>query len=119
MKEIIVSLFLISGFILACSSGANLSREEKSKLDPALQKLLGDEDVSDKNYNVIIKEDGSKLYGVIIKSTDALELENAGIFLNSISGNIITAKLSVQEIRKVVVLPTVISIENSSKSYPK
>ncbi len=119
MKEILVSLFLISGFIFTCSSGANLTRAEKSKLDPALQQLLSAEDIPDKNYNVLVKEDGTKLYGVIIRSDNPAELEHAGIFINSISGNIITAKLSPQEIRKVAALPSVSSIENSSKTYLK
>ncbi len=119
MKKIIIILLLVSGFIIACSSGANLSKDEKMKLDPSLQKLLNDKEVPDKQYNVMIKEDGTKTYGVIIRSDKPADLETAGIFINSVSGDIITCKLTIQEIRKVAAIPSVSSISNSSKSYSK
>jgi hypothetical protein len=119
MKIIIVFLLIIAGIMMACSSGTNLTKEEKSKLDPSLQRLLQDSDVPDSQYNVIVKEDGSKIYGVIIRSNNPQELENAGIFINSIQGDIITAKLTLTEIRKVAALQSVSAVENSSKSYSK
>jgi len=119
MKSLLVFLLVIAGMIAACSSGANLSKEEKSKLDPSLQRLLQDPELADKQYNVIVKEDGSKVYGVIIRSNNPQELENARIFINSIQGDIITAKLTLTEIRKVAALQSVSAVENSTKSYPK
>jgi hypothetical protein len=119
MKYMIFFLLLVSGIFVSCSSGNNLTKQEKSKLDPSLQRLLKDEVIADKNYNVRVAENGSKMYGVIIRCSDATQLEQAGIPVNSVSGDIITAKLSIEQIRKVVTLPAVSSVENSTKSYPK
>ena len=102
---------------MSCSSSSKLSKIEMEKLDPALQKLVLGENVSDTKYNVRVQEDGTKIYGVIISSTNPKELTDIGITPNTVTGEIITAKLTIEEIRKVVLLQTVKSVKNVSKSY--
>ncbi len=112
-------LLLMAAVVVACSSGTNLSKEEKMKLDPSLQRLLLEDDVPDTPYNVKLNAHGHKTYGVIIRCDNPTDLETAGIFINSIHNDIVTAKLTVAEIRKIAALSSVTSISNSSKSYPK
>jgi len=110
-------LVLILGACMACSSSAKLSKLEQEKLDPAIQKLVLGENTSDKKYQASRREDGIKIYSVIIKSTNPQELQDIGITPNTVTGEIIAARLSIKEIRQVVLLPSVKSVNNISKSY--
>jgi hypothetical protein len=96
-----------------------LTREEKDKLDLPLQKLVSGETINENMYNIYIAADGTKRYGIIIRSSDPEAIRQAGVEINSVYDDIITAKLTLNEIRKITALPAVITIQNTSKSYTK
>jgi len=105
--------------LLSCSAEKQLTKSETEKLDHALQRLVSGQKVVAEQYNIITDSDGSKRYGVIIKTSDPEALQKSGIHLNSVFGENATANLTIEDIRKVVGLPFVLSIKNSIKSFPK
>ena len=110
---VILLVLLMSG----CSATKSLSEYESGKLDPLLQQILQGKEVPEKKINVLLKEDGTKLYGVIIKINNKDEIDNLGIHYNSVIDDMVTAKLSVEELRQIVKLNSVIRIETGTKSY--
>lgn len=114
LKLILLTMVLI---ISACTSGAQLSRAEQEKLDPSLQKLLLGDPLPESNYSISETANGQKLYGVIITSTNPDDLEKAGVVPNTVSGEIVTARITVEEMKKAVLLDSVKNIKNSSKSF--
>jgi hypothetical protein len=99
-----------------CSSKQSLSKAEKEKLDPFLRLLVLDEEIDEDKYSIYQQEDGTILYGVLIQTTDVEEINKTGIQINSENGNIITAKLTLQDIRRLVTLKSVVFINNSTKN---
>lgn len=117
MKKMI---FAFSCLVLsACSSPMHLTESERMKLDPALMKLLEGEAVNDSDYDVNVRSDGVKEYSVIIRSNNVDDLKSAGIRVGSTVSDIITARVTVQELRKALGIPSVRVVLNSTKSYPQ
>jgi len=81
-------------------------------------RLLSGAGVDEKDYDVGIRPDGVKEYEVIIRSNSTEELRSAGIKIQSVFGNVLTACLTLSELRKILSLPSVRSVENGSKNYP-
>ena len=92
-----------------------LNQTEKEKLDPFLQQLFSGEEINRNNYSIHTLEDGTILYGVLIKTGNIQEIKHSGIQINSFNKNIATAKLRAEDIRKLVNLESVIYISNSKK----
>jgi hypothetical protein len=103
--------------LCACSSTTDLSKEERAKVDPALMKLLSGAGIDEKDYTVGIRPDGVKEYEVIISAKKTEELQSAGIRIQSVFGNVLTARLTLPELRKILSLSSVRSVENGSKNY--
>ncbi len=101
-----------------CASKYHLTAAEKAKLDPALQKLVQTGEGAANRYDVHTLPDGSRVYGVIIRTDIPQALRKAGIPVNSVFGDVATARLTITELRKVAKMPTVLAVENSSKNYP-
>ena len=104
--------------ICACSSGPELTKEERAKLDPALSKLFSGSGFDEKEYDVGTRTDGVKEYEVIIRASKADELQAAGIRLQSNFGPVLTARVTLSELRKVLSMSSVRSVENGSRNYP-
>jgi hypothetical protein len=117
MKRVILA-FCCLGFF-ACSTSMHLTESERSKLDPALATLVQGESVSESDYDAHLRSDGTKEYSVIIRSDNVDELKSAGIRIGSTVNDIITARVTIQELRKVLGLSSVRAVQNSSKSYPQ
>lgn len=62
-REILLLLFFL--LFGACSS-MKLTDEERSKLDPPLLRLLEKQPINESDYDIHIRPDGTKVYGVII-----------------------------------------------------
>lgn len=108
---------LVCAFVLLhCGHGAPLSQDEMNKLDPGLRQLLTQPGPSDASYDVSVRADGVKEYGVIIRSSSAQDLRDAGIQVGSIVGDIITARVSVEELRRIVSMPGVRAVEQANRS---
>jgi hypothetical protein len=112
-------LIILAAFTLNCSSIVTLTEAEKAKLDPALQKLLMEENISESDYDVSIRPDSTKEYGVIIRSSNVEDLRSVGIQVGSVVGDFITARVTVNELRRIVPLPTVHAVHNSTKNFPQ
>ncbi len=119
MKKFIHIMMLFLVFVpQSCNNKQTLSPSEKEKLDPQLQQLLLEDGVTEKRYNVSMNENGKKVYGVIILTKNPEDIKRLGIHLNSVHGEIVTAKLRPEEIRNIVNLNSVQYLENSKKNYP-
>lgn len=68
-----------------------LTDEERSKLDPPLLRLLEKQPINESDYDIHIRPDGTKVYGVIIRGTNPEHVSQLGIQLNSVFGNVIFA----------------------------
>jgi hypothetical protein len=115
---------------LECGQDSPLTREEMNKLDPGLRQLFvrpspassGQDssaehaEPSDAGYDVTVRADGTKEYGVIIHSSSPQDLRDAGIHVGSVFGEIVTARVSVQELRRILPLPTVRSVEQGNRT---
>jgi hypothetical protein len=119
-RLLMIGLFLSIPFFLLteCSSTGHLTPAEKSKLDPALQKLLTTGEGNPDHYDVYTRSDGTRVYGVIIRTQNVDALCKADIKIGSIFGDVVTARLTIKEIRKTAEIPSVRSISNSKKNYP-
>ena len=117
MKRMILAFFCLTFF--ACSTSMHLTESERSKLDPALAMLVQGESVNESEYDAHLRSDGAKEYGVIIRSNNADELKSAGIRIGSTINDIVTARVTLEELRKVLGMPSVRAVQNSTKSYPQ
>ncbi len=99
-----------------CGHNQTLNQVEQEKLDPFLQQLVLGEDINESKYSIYRQDDGTVLYGVIIKTEDVEDIKKSGIHINSHSGNIITAKLTKEDIRRLANLKSVIFINHSTKN---
>ena len=104
---------------MGCVSSTTLSESERQKLDPQLTMLVRGDAASDAGYDVGLRADGSKEYGVIIRSTNAAEIRNAGIQVGSAFSDVVTARVTIAELRKILTLPSVRSVQASSKNQPQ
>ncbi|RPH37848.1 hypothetical protein EHM92_01620 [bacterium] len=87
-----------------------------AKLDPGLQQLFASSPPADASYDVSVRADGVKEYGVIIRSSSPQDLRDAGVQVGSAFGDVITARVSVDELRRVVSLSTVRAVEQGNRS---
>ncbi len=108
-------LFLGSG----CTHPPGLSKLEKQKLDPRLQRLLRNPATPPPRLASVADQNGTVRYLVIIHSDDPEKVKQAGIVVNSQVGNRLTALVSLEELRQIVRLPSVRFVESGSKNFPK
>lgn len=102
--------------LAACAGSHELSDTDRAKLDPSLQRLLSGREVVEADYDVGIRQDGTKEYAVIIRSNQADEITSAGIRISSLFGEVITARVTSDELAKLVRLPSVRFVESGSKN---
>lgn len=110
---------VLFAFVVAAAgcegSKQSLTDQQLGKLDPALRSLLQEGD-SGRRLSSTTRSDGTVAYAVFIRATDAEQVREAGIPVNSTSGKILTARLSTKEIRKAARLDAVTSIERSGEA---
>jgi hypothetical protein len=106
-------------FLYACSSSSNLSEADRLKLDPLLVRLLNAERILDADYDSNLRPDGTREYAVIIRSKSVEDLRSAGIQVASVFGDVITARVNIAELKKIVRLNSVRAITVGSKNYPQ
>lgn len=120
MQQLNLTLLSAFIFLMACASGrVSLKPYEKEKLDPALQNLVINKGKVDSSiYNKSTNREGETVFDVIIRSDDPEAVRKAGIPVQSVVRNIITAQLTVEQIRQAAALDAVTSIQNAAKHYP-
>jgi len=112
---IIASLLLI---LVGCLSTTELTEVERQKLDPPLLMLLRGEAVAESDFDASLRKDGTREYAVIIRSKNADEVKSAGIQLGSVFSDVITARVTIAELRRILSLSSVRAVQASSKNYP-
>lgn len=113
------AVLLAAAFVAsACQSPGALTRDEERKLDPALRALVRGEAGGLFEYDVHEGPGGARVYGVVIRTTDPEALRRAGLPLQSVHGEVATARLTVDALRRAARLPAVVSIENPRLHRP-
>jgi hypothetical protein len=110
------TIVIICICLVSCAGGMRLSDSERAKLDPPLQRLLTGEQIVESDYDFGTRPDGTKEYAVIVRSKSVEELKSAGIRVSSIFGDVITTRVTIEELRKLVGLTSVRSVEVGSKN---
>ncbi len=87
-------------------------------LDPALQRLLRGEARGMDRYRTSTRDDGTTVYSVLLRSNNPEALRDAGLPLNSVQGDIVTARLSLEQLRTAARLEAVQRIENPTEASP-
>jgi len=108
----IVLLFLVA----SCCGSHELSSSERAKLTPGLLALLTEESAPDELYDVSMRTDGTKEYGIIIRSATPEELRAHGVNVQSVIGDVVTARVSKAELRALLSLSSVRSVDQGNKN---
>lgn len=111
-----IPAILLLFFVASCCGSRELSSSERAKLTPGLLALLTEESAPDELYDVSMRADGTKEYGIIIRSTNPDELRAQGIKAQSAIGDVVTARVSKEQLRSLLSLPSVRSVDQGSKN---
>jgi hypothetical protein len=111
-----LAIVLSSVLTLHCSSTKSLSEAEKAKLDLPLLHLLTGKPVEENRLDILTRSDGTKEYAIIIRSNHSEEINEMGIAISSVFGDVIVARATIKELRKIVSLSSVRAIEVGSKN---
>jgi hypothetical protein len=103
--------------MLQCSGGSELTAEQRGKLDAPLQRLVV-EGRKSPALETTTRGDGTIVYLVLVRAGEPASLREAGLPVNSVSGDVVTARWSVGEIRMAARLSTVRRIEASGRAQP-
>jgi hypothetical protein len=113
-----ILLLLAVGMLTSCCSKPGLTVEERAKLDPYLQELLDGQTIAADRYDVTIRPDGTKEYGVIIRTDAPEEVRALGIPVGSVFGDVVTVRVSPEELKLIISLKSVRNIQNSGRNLP-
>jgi hypothetical protein len=105
--------------LVACSGIRELTETERQKLDPQLTMLLRGDAIAESDFDLGIRKDGTREYGVIIRSKDVEGIKRAGIQVGSSFSDVITARVTIPELRKILGLESVRAVQSSSKNRPQ
>ena len=98
---------------------AALTEAQWQKLDHALQLLFREGPGNPFfSYQVHEREGGETTYGVLLRTSDPKALAEADLPLGTPSSKIVTARLTLEEIRRATQLEAVVSISNPSEARP-
>lgn len=116
-----ILLFVLCCVLLihGCAGSRPLSEAEKAKLDSQLLVLLRDDNIVEEGYDVTTRPNGEREYGVIVRSSNPDELRSAGIQVGSVFSDVITERVTKSELKKILSLPSVRFVQNSSRNYPQ
>jgi hypothetical protein len=115
----LTALLVVGLTVAGCRSEMELTQEQRAKLEPGVQRLLTDEEVPDTGYDVTIRPDGSKEYGLIVRGSNPDEIRAAGIKVVSTFGEIMTVRVTRSQIGSLARLASVRSVSQGRTSYPQ
>jgi hypothetical protein len=98
----------------SCGSGSGLTDTEFSKLDPMLQSLLSAGTGTPERYDITRRTDGTEEYGIIVRTSAPEELRAAGVVPNSIVGEIVTVRATLEEVRAIARLASVRGLQSAT-----
>lgn len=102
--------------MLDCGAQRSLSDSERAKLHPFLIELLNNNPQVEKMISSSYRADGSKQYEVIIRTDQPDELKKHGIQISSVFGDVVVARVTKDELRKIVSLSSVRSVEAGTRN---
>lgn len=89
----------------------------KQKLDANLARLI-DDDMNSPIEPARMNDSGEEVYGVFVRTGQPQKLRDAGIDINSVSGDIVTARFTESEIIQAAKLQSVSRVNSSGSAYP-
>ena len=106
----IILFFLPILLMLQCSAPKEISNENLKKLDPVLTDLLqGKEDSS--RLEITTDSLGVKLFGVLVYCSNPEDLKKLSIKVSSQIGEIFVARITQEQLKAIVKLPSVRRVE--------
>jgi hypothetical protein len=110
-----ITMAMLALFLFQCSSTKSLSDTEKAKLDSPLIRLFAGEQVDKNLVGEKLRSDGTKEYSVIIRSEHPEEIKALGITVSSVFGDVIVVHATINELQKIVSLPSVRAMQVGSR----
>lgn len=101
---------------LQCSGEAELTAEQEEKLDSRLQRVVLEG--ADADLQSTIRGDGGVAYHLFVRTEDPEALRDAGFPINSVSGDIVTARWTAEEIRAAAQQKSVRMIKPAGQGEP-
>ncbi len=113
------STVLLAALLFAsCAAREDLTPGQLAKIDPKLRVLLEQNNVPDASYEITFRPDGSREYSVIVYGSNPDTLRTLGIPLQTVLGEMMTARVTVAELRILAVQPSVRSVLNAARAFP-
>jgi hypothetical protein len=106
----------LAAVLASCSADPVLSAEDQAKLDPMLQELVSGRDIAERRYDISLRPDGTKEYGVIVQTSAPDDVRALGISIGSVFGEIVTVRVNTAELKLLAALKSVRSIQNSGQN---
>ena len=104
--------------LLSCSSTTHLTDQEMAKIDPRVQRVLAGEQVPGLEEVSSLRPDGSREYPIVVRMTNPKELDALGITPQSRFGDMITVRVTAEEIKKLAQLGSVTAIRAGAPNEP-
>lgn len=109
-------LLFLAVLVVSCGGTRELTPGDRAKLSPGLIALLTEESVPDELYDVTVRSDGTKEYGVIVRAASPDELRARGISVQSVLGDVLTVRVSKEQLRAMLSLPSVRSVDQGNRN---
>ncbi|NNE45908.1 MAG: hypothetical protein HKN37_04525 [Rhodothermales bacterium] len=101
--------------VAMCSSSSTLSADQMAKLDAPLQGLVRGDGQLAHLLTEVQSADGKARYAVILRVNDAAAVRSSGLPIASSAGTIMTARLSVSEIRRAAGIAAIVAVETPER----
>jgi len=120
----VIAFLLITGAVLLAAgcednqASMALTEAEKAKLGPTLQQVVAGDTTAVRESARAMRSDGTAVYLVFIRTSEADVLRRAGLPIGSVSGEMATARLSADQLRQAARLDAVKAIRISGQAAP-
>jgi hypothetical protein len=104
---------------LRCGDTAILEESQRQKLDPQLQQLLAGRNDVPPEIPSTVRPDGTREYTVLIRTNNIDDIRAAGVQPQDAVGNMIIAKVSLEELLHVVRIKSVLFIYSNREHSPQ
>jgi hypothetical protein len=106
----------VSGLaIVSCSGNDRLTKKEREKISPKLRPVVVDGERGS-NLQTTTRGDGAVAYHLLVRTDDPEALRKADLSIGSVSGKVVTARWTVEEIRRAAQLEEVRLIEPAGEA---
>lgn len=116
-----VLLLFLFFVLMGCAGGASegaLTEKEKRTLDQKLQRVVQGDTSAAEQERIGTTKRGEGIYAVFIRVSDPEAFRESSIPVNSWSGSIATARLTVEQLRRAARMEVVESIRLGGRAHP-